>query len=252
MEEKSSEQKSSAHRKKILEILPGSNPQTSGSANVTTVTSDTSTPETNRNEQSCCGPRYIFNTDIPDSYDENYIAVLVKDPEWLYIYWELSNANIPTGTSVSDVEHVLHLFESNSNDSYNNTFEFTIDKNASHWYLRVPEPGKKYGVELGIKINGGMYRKLLASTQICTPVGDRSLYTEKSIPICNNPDVFDVKHLSQDIPYDSMQIALVNHSEFPDIVHSNQECFSYLIKNKPFRDENSQPSSPTGAYGGTH
>ncbi|MFP4012596.1 MAG: DUF4912 domain-containing protein [Chitinispirillaceae bacterium] len=36
------------------------------------------------------GPAYTFSTDIPERYDDNYMRAIPRDPQHVYVYWEVS------------------------------------------------------------------------------------------------------------------------------------------------------------------
>ncbi|MBN1601902.1 MAG: DUF4912 domain-containing protein [Chitinispirillaceae bacterium] len=99
-------------------------------------------------------PRYGFNTDIPDRYNETYIVAIPRDPNWLYVYWEFSdetahlmNSNLEqTGSKL-----VLRLKETEVAETFEDVLSFQVDVNdlSTGQYVPMPECSKEFQIECG-------------------------------------------------------------------------------------------------------
>jgi hypothetical protein len=104
-------------------------------------------------------PLYFFKTDLPQSYGETYIRAMQRDPEWIFVYWEMS------GKAIDDIRNTMGQadFESSkrvlrlldvTGVGYNGTnalssFDIEISGFANNWYIKVPQSGRTYVVEYG-------------------------------------------------------------------------------------------------------
>jgi hypothetical protein len=132
------------------------------------------------------GPKYTFSTEIPENYDENYICTIPRNPECLFVYWELSDSslsNLKSKLGNDNGQSFLKIEEWNKTASAQKINSETQPKNVSQIhkplsppiyyvfpsdlnkqstpehksishvqnssYIRVPVPGKEYRVEYG-------------------------------------------------------------------------------------------------------
>jgi hypothetical protein len=104
------------------------------------------------------GPRYSFSTDIPETYDDFYLCVLPRDPDMLYVYWEL-----PDGTRSEEhnfqeqapskeqlVLRVKGQTIDNNVTHVSSSYDVPIRKNAADSYVHVPTGASQCSVECGI------------------------------------------------------------------------------------------------------
>lgn len=138
------------------------------SGNVSTADHSATQSTINNNQPSKkgSGPRYSFSTEIPEKYDDFYLRVLPRDPQWMYVYWEL-----PDGTNGSSEkairadseisQWVLRVKASSSADVKNPSdgcqFDIPINLADSSSYVKLPEPGYKCTIECGHITNEGEF-----------------------------------------------------------------------------------------------
>ena len=125
------------------------------------------------------GPKYFFHTDIPDTYNETYMRAILRDPEWLFVYWEIS------GPSMNDLKRKMGDTEFGSSKKllrlcdvtgihYNgsNAGRYTdieINNIANNWYVKVPETGRAYVVECGFLTSHGRFFLAVRSNVVNVP-----------------------------------------------------------------------------------
>jgi hypothetical protein len=128
---------------------------------------------------SITGPKYFFHTDIPDTYNETYMRAIPRDPEWLFVYWEIS------GPSMNDLKRKMGDTEFGSSKKllrlcdvtgihYNgsNAGRYTdieINNIANNWYVKVPETGRAYVVECGFLTSHGRFFLAVRSNVVNVP-----------------------------------------------------------------------------------
>ncbi|MDO5575531.1 MAG: DUF4912 domain-containing protein [Fibrobacter sp.] len=124
------------------------------------------TPQENVN----CGPRYAFSTEIPEKYDESYICAIPRNPQEMFVYWELSsddNAEVNSCITDSVSNLLLRLRDKDSSlenlDSENESFLIELDNSDSSKVIELPESGKEYVVESGYITQDGAFKPLASS-----------------------------------------------------------------------------------------
>jgi hypothetical protein len=107
------------------------------------------------------------------SQQDSRVVFLPRDPQWAYVFWEISEADrqqaFKQGAQqlclrVADVTGVSH------GGSHPHTLqEVPVDSHASEWYLPVPLSDRDYRVELGYRISGGGWISLAFSSVARVP-----------------------------------------------------------------------------------
>lgn len=125
------------------------------------------------------GPKYFFHTDIPDVYNDTYMRALPRDPEWVFVYWEISESsrNGLKGKMGEAAYHsskkLLRLYDvTDRNYDGSNAQSYTdieINDYANNWYIRVPEQGRTYLVECGFLTSEGKFFHAVRSNAVNVP-----------------------------------------------------------------------------------
>ena len=106
-----------------------------------------STSTTNKNIKDTIVEYY----DLPQKYNQTVVKVLAQTPKTLFIYWEISDADITKYKN----QYGENFFETTKpvliihNDTLNYSFEVEINDFANSWYLHVNDSKSDYRIELG-------------------------------------------------------------------------------------------------------
>lgn len=109
---------------------------------------------------------------LPDRYDTDRLTLMVRDPHWLFCYWELRPALLAAvraefpGPSWT-VLRILHLDEA---EGVSDTWTIDIGGDAVSWYVNTGRPGARFRAELGLTDADGRYRLLVASNTVTAPM----------------------------------------------------------------------------------
>lgn len=118
---------------------------------------------------------------LPDLYGEAVLVLLPRDPHWMFAYWELPEAlwheaerrwgsavvaQAEPALRVHDVTG-LNFPEAPSHQS----LDIPITLTADNWHIHVPQSGRSYCVELGLKTADGRFLWLLRSNVVHLPLG---------------------------------------------------------------------------------
>jgi len=101
--------------------------------------------------------------ELPDSYGETRVVLLMVDPYLVHAYWEVSPDTLREAKSrIGDsAQAVLRFYEASG------SFDVDVDLRARNWYVSLWSADKSYRVDLGLR-DGGFVR-LARSNVVSTP-----------------------------------------------------------------------------------
>jgi len=116
---------------------------------------------------------------FPQGYGDNKIVLLVRDPWWIFAYWEIQKAkedDIVRKISDSGDEReksILRVYDVTgvNFNGHNAIAYFDIELNgpASTWYINVTSPDRSWVVDIGILTKKGSFYLLARSNAVHTP-----------------------------------------------------------------------------------
>jgi len=115
---------------------------------------------------------------IPESYGDNRVVLMVRDPWTLFCYWDLKK-NVKSAVSKKAKEkeavpkkEILRVHDKtneNNRPDKKSVLDFEIDKNSGSWYIHVDETGKKWQAEIGFVLSNGDFVPCAESNTVETP-----------------------------------------------------------------------------------
>ncbi|HJW85656.1 MAG TPA: DUF4912 domain-containing protein [Syntrophales bacterium] len=116
--------------------------------------------------------------ELPDAYGDNRIVLMVRDPEWLFTYWELRqdvidsarNTLIPLAEGAKTILRVYDVTDIIFN-GYNahKYFDIEVAGGVRSWYIHAGEPNRSFCVDIGFLAPDGTFRVLSRSNIVRTP-----------------------------------------------------------------------------------
>ena len=83
------------------------------------------------------------------------LVFLPRDPEWAYVFWEISDSDRERAQSLGANKLCLRLFDvtgvSEGNFNKGTMREIAVDSFSTEWYLPIPVADRDYKVELGYR-----------------------------------------------------------------------------------------------------
>lgn len=119
-----------------------------------TVTSKNASSKKSTSVKKSTATKKILPTeyyDLPQKYNKTVVKVLAQTPKTLFVYWEISDADIENFKK----QYGDNFFETTKpvliihNDTLNYSFEVEINDFANSWYLHVNDSKSDYRIELG-------------------------------------------------------------------------------------------------------
>ncbi len=116
--------------------------------------------------------------DLPSQYGKNEIVLMVKDPYWLYTYWELTESKkeelrhrfgLPAWEKSHPMLRVYELTDCPYDFLHAPFFEIAITNEADNWYIRTNKPNSTFCVDLGRWVPNYGFISLARSNIVTTP-----------------------------------------------------------------------------------
>ncbi|MBU4346441.1 MAG: DUF4912 domain-containing protein [Candidatus Omnitrophica bacterium] len=117
---------------------------------------------------------------LPLSYGKDRIIALVRDPWWIFVYWEITpqrekavSSSIQANKEEFD-RSILRIYDITGIDNFNGKnahryFDITLKDLAKNWYIDVASPGCRWCVEIGLLSKQGNFYSLYRSNIVNTP-----------------------------------------------------------------------------------
>jgi hypothetical protein len=110
--------------------------------------------------------------ELPDTYNETKITLLLRDPLWAFAYWDLKQSDVETIENLIEAKLLLRVYQ--ADDSAKGTsdrtepFEIPVKLSDRRWYINLPKPGLKYSLEIIVQ-NGENQWVLCESNSVESP-----------------------------------------------------------------------------------
>lgn len=145
---------------------------------------------------------------ISSNSSKTKVVFLPRDPEWAYVFWEISDSDRSNAQNEGANRLCLRLADvthrNNGETNPGTLQEVVVDSHSTEWYLPIPLGGRDYKVELGYRI-GHKWMSLAFSSSAKVP----SLHPSDQI-------------LDQFVPF-SLEAPIITSSEaVDDSVSSDQ------------------------------
>jgi len=116
--------------------------------------------------------------ELPAQYGRDMLTVLVRDPRWIFCYWEVTGVTIDNfkrqlGEEFEKAKMVLRTYDVSgihfTGYNANRLFDVLINKEASSWYIETGVPGSSCCVDLGLLFSDGRFVTMLRSNIVHMP-----------------------------------------------------------------------------------
>lgn len=113
--------------------------------------------------------------DLPVQYGIDRLVVLVRDPYWVYAWWELTDGTLDAGRREIGVagELVLRMYDISDLEwdgaNHHAHFDIEIGDLAGNWYIELGKPGASFVGEIGLRGPDGRFLALLRSNYVTLP-----------------------------------------------------------------------------------
>ncbi len=125
---------------------------------------------------------------LPEGYGTTEAALLPRDPNWMFIYWEITDNSMKNvrsrhGEDVfkkgRPVIRVYDVSPGHDGDSGGRYFDIPVMLEAKSWYINVQEAGRAYCCEVGLALPDGSFVGLVKTNTVNLPAGRVSDVTDE-------------------------------------------------------------------------
>lgn len=116
---------------------------------------------------------------LPAGYGDTRIVLMIKDPWWLYAYWEVqpqaerAARSQLTPEDIVGLQSVLRVYDVTDtafpDQSARRWFDIPLSGLAMSWYIHANAPDRSFIVEIGLLTRGGRFLLLARSNRVTTP-----------------------------------------------------------------------------------
>ena len=116
---------------------------------------------------------------IPMGYGDDRIVLMVKDPWWLFAYWEIQPGTERAVRSqllpheVPGLSSILRVYDVTGIEfpaqPACRSFDISLSGLATNWYLQTNAPDHAFIVDIGLLAHTGRFLRLARSNQVRTP-----------------------------------------------------------------------------------
>jgi hypothetical protein len=116
--------------------------------------------------------------ELPMNYGDNRIVLMVRDPHWIFAYWEITAARllevqISAGTGDQALEMALRVYQiagpADDGRKARRMFDIEITDGNNDWQINVPASNRSYCVEIGLLDDRERFSPLARSNVVTTP-----------------------------------------------------------------------------------
>jgi hypothetical protein len=141
---------------------------------------------------------YMF----PATYGEDLVVLMVRDPYWLFAYWEFSpdlNDNLIARLgeeTVRDSRLVLRVYDVTGADADNPVSYHDIDvaPGARDWYINVTHVESDYCVDIGLILPDGSFVVIARSNRVSLPpIGPSAEVDERWVTIESLREIYSLE-----------------------------------------------------------
>jgi hypothetical protein len=111
---------------------------------------------------------------FPQRYGVDQLVLLVRDPWWLFAYWEVTpeqesrvSERLSRDGRQAD-RKVLRVYDVTERGQ-RPFFDIEVHPLADNWYIDVGAPDREWEAEYGIRARGGEFYALVRSNRVRTP-----------------------------------------------------------------------------------
>ncbi|HUT24282.1 MAG TPA: DUF4912 domain-containing protein, partial [Sumerlaeia bacterium] len=101
-------------------------------------------------------------------YDDTRVALLVRDPEWVFVYWEIGSA-AREAFGLARPDHgkrlVMRWYDVTDLDEFTGSnarrvIDVEVHDHTRSWYQKVPATGRRWCADLGVMDENGQFRAI--------------------------------------------------------------------------------------------
>lgn len=119
-------------------------------------------------------PKRLFEEErfaFPETYGADRVRLLVRDPEWIFAYWDVSSGSMKNLVrSLGERAFALSRLTLRVVDPVSGgRSDILLPPGSRWWYIRTDAARRTYRAEIGVTLPSGEFRRLAESNTVVTP-----------------------------------------------------------------------------------
>lgn len=122
---------------------------------------------------------FVEHYELPVHYGTTRLTLMVKDPFWLYAYWEIARGSIEslrntlTKEEIDRAKTILRMYDITLVDfngyNANSYFDIEVGNTTNNWYVNLWCDNASYVGEIGLRCQDGRFFSLARSNYVNAP-----------------------------------------------------------------------------------
>lgn len=123
---------------------------------------------------------------LPEGYGSTEAILLPRDPNWMFIYWEITGNSKKEASRVHGADifqkgrQVIRVHQADAAAGAGKYFDIPVMHDAKNWYVNVQESGGAYYCEVGLALPDGAFISLVKTNTVNLPAGHVSDVTDEN------------------------------------------------------------------------
>jgi hypothetical protein len=111
--------------------------------------------------------------ELPSRYDEDRVVLLIRDPNWCFVWWEVAPISRARQGSAGLQPPLLRFYDVTGIDwdghNHRDSFDVHVRDDLGSWYVEIRRPGASLVVDLGLRLADGSIVSVARSNRIDMP-----------------------------------------------------------------------------------
>lgn len=103
---------------------------------------------------------------LPDMYNDTSIHLLIRDPEWAYVFWSIAPSVREQFGTEDQMDVFLRVNETIEETGEKKFFDITVSLKDEEWNINLPDMNGTYAVSLFVQKHGEEAEELCASKPV--------------------------------------------------------------------------------------
>ncbi|MBI3313805.1 MAG: DUF4912 domain-containing protein [Candidatus Omnitrophica bacterium] len=129
---------------------------------------------------------------LPYSYNHTLLVLMVRDPYWIYGYWDFSSQTWDWIQDFKKREPASRVILRVHNLDKKTFSDLDVPLDAKNWYLNVGEPNASFEAELGLLDPYGRFHLIAKSNRVRTPRDTPSNVIDKNWDAGNFDEIYQL------------------------------------------------------------
>lgn len=137
---------------------------------------------------------------LPQTYNETQISVVLRNPAWAFVYWDIKEADLHilhSDSSVSSLFLHISFYETAEMRKYLDSFDIQISMNDREQYVLIPGGKKFFTIDLAYSSHSNKPTVLASTKCIEIPSGNEALFNMRPGMVVNMSPVMKLSGLEK-------------------------------------------------------